>query len=788
MIVRVSTEAPPSPHVVNLRTESQEKEWHGITPYQTEKGSLHRPGTVDFASMVKAANSRRTMPVSTPTIRVVSERKKGQKSFSSLFRKWAALPYRVADICAQTIRRAGEGTNAYLHHVQTTFSFRQFAFRAIVVALIVSLPLPAMGYYRKMKVTTEKVVEESTRAFLSLQSSTVAAMQANLGVAQTELATALQGFETADSLIEKDARGLLYVARLLPVVGNQVASRQHLLSAGHHLALGNTYIVKGVSDAGKEQALPLTDRLNIFRDHLISALPQYEAALRDLEQIDVKSIPPEYQQTFVDFKLLFATFIDDMSDVVQLADAMRLIFGGEEFRRYLVLFQNQHELRPAGGFMGSFALIDVQKGKIMNIDVPGGGTYDLKGQMKTHVKPPLPLQLVNGKWEFQDANWFPHFPATAEKAEWFYADARGATVDGVIAINASVLERVLKVVGPLAVDDAMVLDHMNALPTLQTEVEVNYDRTKNKPKEAIGTVLTVLTERMKTLSSDELLRMTATLHEALNTKEIQIYMNDPVVERQLQSFGWTGEMASTEKEQDYLAVIQANVQGQKSDAKIEQTIEHQAEVMSDGSIIDTVIVRREHRGIPDEAFYGADNMSYVRVYVPEGAELLEAGGFTSPPEEAFHAPESWYAEDIDVTKAEKEVGFHEKTGTRITQEFGKTVFGNWSFTPAGGTSEVYFVYKLPAHIRISGAPLSRMQASWQKILHQKNTQTTRYSLYVQKQSGIDSTVLSTVIFPEGWLPVWKSHDDIALALNGATLETRLTADRVYGVVMEQQKP
>ena len=40
------------------------------------------------------------------------------------------------------------------------------------------------------------------------------------------------------------------------------------------------------------------------------------------------------------------------------------------------------------------------------------------------------------------------------------------------------------------------------------------------------------------------------------------------------------------------------------------------------------------------------------------------------------------------------IGIDNKTGTRITAEFGKTVFGNWVTTNPGGESEIYFIYKL----------------------------------------------------------------------------------------------
>ena len=92
---------------------------------------------------------------------------------------------------------------------------------------------------------------------------------------------------------------------LLPVIGDQVQGRQHLLKAGHHLALGNTYLVKGLAETEKE-GLALSDRLNIFSRHLQSAIPQYHEALEQLSAVNHKILPVEYQKSFSEFKVLFA--------------------------------------------------------------------------------------------------------------------------------------------------------------------------------------------------------------------------------------------------------------------------------------------------------------------------------------------------------------------------------------------------------------------------------------------------------------------------------------------------
>ncbi len=685
------------------------------------------------------------------------------------------------------LRKANSMLAAPFVHIAQPIAWRRMAYSMVSLFLVVSLSFPMLGYYNKVQATGESVVHATTDGFMSLQSSTVAALHANIDQAQVDLLHALSSFDHAQSVIEKEHHVLQYVASLLPVIGAKVDSRQNILSAGQLVTLGNTYLIKGISMAQKGDK-PMTDRLIILRQHLRSAIPQYEQALESLSGVQVSDVPVSYQQSFQEFKLLFATFINDMQDMVSLVDGLSKVFGSQDFKRYIVVFQNNREIRATGGFMGSFAVVDVQKGKILNIDVPGGGTYDVKGQLDTYQKPPLPMQLVNGRWEFHDANWWPDFPATAQKIEWFYEHSRGATVDGVIAINATVLERFLSVIGPVEnTEYDVLLNADSALDTIQKEVEIDYDKEKNQPKAIIADLLEQFLGAITTIKKVDIVRLLTTLHSAAKEKEIQVYFNDGHVQNTFKEYGWTGELFDIEPMQDYLYVVNTNLQGQKSDARMKQDIEHQAVVQPNGSVHVTAVIKRTHEGKPGEQFYGAANVNYVRMYVPKGAQLLDAGGFTYPPESAFHAPEPWYESDKQVENIQSNQTVHKETGTHVYTAFNKTVFGNWIITKPGETSTVYFEYVLPFAINLDETKKQLAQSWYESLLQKEVKPAARYSMVVQKQSGVKSTFDSTIIFPEPWKPIWKSSEHIDLAINGAHTAVNLKEDMQFGFVVEKDE-
>ncbi|PJC53407.1 MAG: hypothetical protein CO029_02915 [Candidatus Magasanikbacteria bacterium CG_4_9_14_0_2_um_filter_41_10] len=768
--VRFGSSLPASAHVVDLSTQkNREPSLESIQSFREKISTIVGRETIDFAATIRAskivtANNKKEVVI--PQISAVSL---PQKKVRSSFR-------------VPTLKLPSFHISFPALRLPTRSSRRAMPI-VFAVALLALLPIPVFTTYQNIREDSQTVIYASTGAFVSLQESTTAALQADTETAQRTLQDALSQFATVEQFVEKDHRVLTNILSNIPILGDHITSRRAILSAGQQIALANTYVIKGLDDAEHAEDIPMTERLAIITNHLQQALPQYREAQRSLVSVNPSVLPADQQKLYKEFLLLYSALVDDLGDMTDLSRVVYDVFGGSDFRRLLVLFQNNNEIRPTGGFIGSFAMVDTQKGEIKNITIPGGGSYDIQGQLDVYLVPPIPLQLVNGRWEFQDVNWFFDFPTTARKAEQFVESAEGTTFDGTIAVNASVIERLLRVIGPVKASEYnMLLDADTVLPTLQSYVEDGHAEDE-APKEILTAVLDQMLNAMQDIKPQQLLALLGELHEALSQKEIQVSLKEPASQARLTSFGWTGSVVKTSPRQDYLAVVATNVQGEKSDARIVQDIEQIAEVQEDGSVVEKVLVRRTHTGDPIEVHYGASNITYTRIYVPEGSVLLDAGGFTYPPEEAFHVPEEWYTKDPDLARIEHEVGIHRNTGTRITNEFGKTSFGNWMIVPAGESQEVWVTYRLPFSVvdtkQSQQHPLS-------SFLSHGPDAVSRYSLFIQKQSGVESSFRFDIRYPASWIPKWKSDDAIDFTSLGATIQTDLSTDRVYGVAFETQ--
>lgn len=672
---------------------------------------------------------------------------------------------------------------AFIHFITP----RRAAIASVLIFSLIAVPGLASTYYRSLKDTKDSVMSNSTAGFASLLDSANALKKSDIVGAETATKIALNKLNSALDTLEGKHRILQNVVAALPIVGNNLSGKQKILEAGQQIASGNDILISGIKQITSAPEEKFTRHLYNISLALKSALPSYRLASTNLTNASPDDLPVEYQAEFNEFKDLFAKVVSDFQNLSDLSDSLQEIFGGSGSRKYLLIFQNEHELRATGGFMGSFALAEVKDGKIISLDVPAGGTYDLQGQLDAYVEPPTPLLITNKRWEFQDANWFPHFPATAEKIIWFYQHGRKTSVDGVIAINASVMERLLTLIGPLRDEKRnLTLTANNAITSIQKVVEEGPEKQINQPKQILNELAPQFLNSIQNMETSRIVPLLVSLQEALLQKEIQAYFTDKSAENSLVSFGWSGSIVPSRIGQDYLMVVNSNIQGQKSDAKIKQKISHQTIVSADGSITDTVTITRRHEGNSTEKLYGQPNIDFLRAYVPEGSELISAGGFTWPDDKSFRAPESWYTKDADLIKWEKETGLHSESGTRISNEFGKTAFGNWVVTYPGSETQAQFTYRLPFKVK----PTVRTEDSWfNKLASTWSTgELSDLQLIVQRQSGCESEFDSQIIFPEGWRPIWKEGEEMSLARNGASIETQpLTRDSVWSLIMEKSK-
>ncbi|MBU1164728.1 DUF4012 domain-containing protein [Patescibacteria group bacterium] len=597
----------------------------------------------------------------------------------------------------------------------------------IVVAFLFVIPIISMFYLGSIFKAKDNVLLLSNQAYQHLKAGQGYLSDFDLDNASAEFKNASDKFSSAKAEINDLNFLTLAIINAMPEKKQSLDIGLSLLDIGDNLSNAGYYLLDGINSLFNDKSLDLTQKFTLLNYDISLAMVDIVSAQQDLTNLDISGLEgvnadsldlaskelPKVEQKLEEFSLL--------SEVV-----MKFL-GQDQWKRYLLVFQNNNEIRATGGFMGSYALMDIDRGRIKNMEIPAGGTYDLQGSLKVAVASPKPLTVINPRWEFHDSNWWPDFPTTAKKIIWFYENADGPTVDGVILITSSVMEDLLKVTGPVLVHDYnRIISYENFEEETQKIVELEYDPEVNRPKQFLADLAPIVLEKLGEINQKDFPKLIEVIYQNLQEKNIQFNFSDQQLQELVLAFNWGGEMLDTNY--DYLSVISTNIAGAKTDAVVETDISHKAEILKNGDIIDTVIVTKKHNGEKGNIFTGVQNNDYLRVYVPMGSELLETDGFT-PLDEKFYENTDDYIPDVHIASIQTNLEVDPISKTQIYNEADKTVFANWFQIKPGEEKSVYLKYKLPF------------------------TLDEGYSLLMQKQGGKDEIDFSSQVIAQQNLAV-----------------------------------
>lgn len=219
------------------------------------------------------------------------------------------------------------------------------------------------------------------------------------------------------------------------------------------------------------------------------------------------------------------------------------LLGNDKPMKYLVLFQNNMELRPTGGFIGSFALISFNKGRLTEIVV--SDVYSADGQLKGHVDPPQAIRdhLREGGWYLRDSNWDPNFPDSAIKAEWFLDKEINTQVDGVVSVDLNFIQNLLKITGPInLVDFNKTITADNLYVSTQSEVEANFFPGSIKKASFMTSLSKQLITELENLESDKYFSLVKEIYNSLESRHVQLYFHDLNAQSAISSLGYSGEI------------------------------------------------------------------------------------------------------------------------------------------------------------------------------------------------------------------------------------------------------
>lgn len=305
-------------------------------------------------------------------------------------------------------------------------------------------------------------------------------------------------------------------------------------------------------------------------------------------------------------------------------------------RTYIILFQNNYELRPTGGFISTYGVLKFSHGLYAGLDF-----YDVYGTIDDHefVEPPLVLSaLLSGEGyqghTFRDANFDPDFRISEEELIKFYEMTNpDVEVDGVIAADFTFLERLVGLYEPISIDD-FSLTQENLFETLSAVVS-DIDRHS---EEALATRKDIAAPLVKKIIFKSIIlpwrlfTIRDMLVEAFNEKHVLAAFTRSGLESSFNLRGWDGALPESGLG-DFLAVNEGNYGGMKSDrymtrdVQYELTVTDKNDVLGNPVVNANVTVTLSHEGGWNTPLSGKYT-GYLRTMIPLGSKIT-AGGTVS---------------------------------------------------------------------------------------------------------------------------------------------------------------
>ncbi len=437
------------------------------------------------------------------------------------------------------------------------------------------------------------------------------------------------------------------------------------------------------------------------------------------------------------------TMIDRLDDVMPLVEdglilgqATPSLLGANGQRTFLILAQNEDEIRPTGGFISGAGVVSLDHGELVSINFEDANFIG-NVLTKPYDWPPPPYREFMGLeyFLFRDANYWPDFPTSAEQAITLYTYDRGTRIDGAIAIDQEFLRRLLSEIGPVnvpALERNVSSDNVVSLMREQwgpQSGEEYWIRQRNDFMEPLARALLArLTGNLRELEPLGLARM---IQNAASEKHLQVYARNPEAAQLLEEAGWAGRN-HFQGRQDYLNVIDMNVGYNKANAIVDRGVTYHVVLERDGTGSATLTLQYTHIGnslgnscehglLPYTEDFQYRNLvnqcywDYLRVYTPKGSIESNSSQQTA---DRFLLLTGWYVPSLNQI-------FHENSETF-------EIFEELLLLPTGQEKELTFTYRLPPVV--------------QTLANERQ----EYRLNLKKQSGlISQDAKVTIVLPEG---------------------------------------
>jgi nucleoside-diphosphate-sugar epimerase len=387
------------------------------------------------------------------------------------------------------------------------------------------------------------------------------------------------------------------------------------------------------------------------------SIAQITQSTQLLKQVDY-DVYPRMFNTPINRIHEYETFVEQHIKPLQgIASFLPDALGVDGRKRYLLLLQNPSELRSTGGWISSYAIIGLEGGQVRELNVDD--VYNLDGELINNRRffeapPEMRKALGTREWNLSLANWNSDFHDTANNAIFFAKQAEIVPkIDGVIAIDLHFLQNLLRAWGGINVPGEIELI---TAENMYEKIFAMHEEFSPGESQKTPFLTNLSNEILKKLLSSEISEYSAFLDvilESFESKSILFFLEDSRGQQYFLDRGWTG-IVSPRKYKSIPFSVEWNWGANKSNLYVDReeriiaNISNTQEIKYAYSLILT-------NNSSSETYPQGKYENYLRVYIPEDAEVLSIEGFAEEKydiyyEKGFKVLGGWFNIPIQTTR------------------------------------------------------------------------------------------------------------------------------------------
>lgn len=485
----------------------------------------------------------------------------------------------------------------------------------------------------------------------------------------------------------------------LPIASKYYQDGQHGIAAGEaairagkkSLAAIVPYAdVLGFQGEGTFAGGTAEDRIRLLLETLSKVSPEIDEITTELEtlnselaQINPNDYPEQFRGMAIRAQIEQARSLSEgavasVTEFRPVLEVLPQIAGSEERKKYLVIFQNDNELRPTGGFMTAYAVMFIENGKVT--PEKSDDIYELDKKFRKNI--PIPEILgkyltTERRFNLRDMNISPDFKVSMDTFYEQYRAVPGepSDIDGIITVDSEMLSELVRILGPVDVpgygvfsaetdprcDCPQIIYALSEIITRPTPY-IREDR-----KGIIAPMMQAILQKAYSAPKELWPQLMQLAWGQIEEKHVQFYFFDEKAQQAAETVNAAGRMKPYTQGNDYFAVVDANLGGAKSNLFVNSEVEQEVSAPENGRVKKkvTLVYNNPRRGDNCNLEAGLLCLNGVlynwsRIYLPPGSEIISVNGYTS---------EYKTSEDLGLMVVEGSFRLNPQSSSRVVLEY-----------------------------------------------------------------------------------------------------------------------